>query len=231
MSKIILDLEFTGLDNQFISDNEIVQAKMINAETGKSIIKNFGSNKNLSAHVQIGHKVLRYFKEPLFDVSIFAFMLSEIGAEYGKCEYFGFGIDSDFKMLCKYDIEINITDIRTHYQLTEFELRMATEGSGLEETYLIVTGKYPEISNHSDLSELYLIKELYDSMTKYEKKDYFSIMPHGFCAGMPLSMYVSAYRRQADGYRYNNHDMLSRSLSYHISLTEEDEDDEYDMRW
>lgn len=42
----LIDLEFTGLDNSIIDDNEIIQVKILNFNNKKSIIKNFNSKKN-----------------------------------------------------------------------------------------------------------------------------------------------------------------------------------------
>jgi hypothetical protein len=56
----LIDLEFTGLDNSIISDNEIIQVKILNVNNKKSIIKNFNSKKELSAYTQLEHKIVRY---------------------------------------------------------------------------------------------------------------------------------------------------------------------------
>lgn len=219
----LIDIEFTGLDNQFINDNEIIQVKIINGE--KSILKNFNSNKPLSAYVQLEHKCVKYSDCDFFDNAHFISMLTEIGLSIDNTDFFGFGVDNDIKMLSKYGVNISVSDIRTHYQLTEFAYRMATEGSGLEETYFIVTGEYPPEASHSNLSEMLLIKRLFDKMNDFKKDDFYKCMPHGFCSGMPLEEYVESYRRQADGYRFNNIDLLSYSLSRAIGEIEYDFDE------
>jgi len=56
-------------------------------------------------------------------------------------------------------------------------------------------------------------------------------MPHGHCAGMPISQYTSNYRRSADGYRYNNSDLLAKSLTARIPayVSQDDDEDEEEL--
>ena len=223
----IIDLEFTGLDNSFINDNEIIQVKILNLENNKKIIKNFNSLKELGAYTQLEHKTARYTGCPLFSKEEFEAMLAQIGLSL-DAEFFGFGVDQDLKMLSSYNINIAINDIRTHFQCTEFAFRMATEGSGLEPTYLIVTGEYPPVVSHADYTEMILIEKLFDKMKEHEADTYMSIVPFGHCSGMLISDYVQEYRRQADGYRYNNSDVFAASLDAAIFEYEEDDDDSYD---
>lgn len=145
----LIDIEFTGLDNTFINDNEIIQVKILNIHNKKNIIKNFNSKKPLSAYTQLEHKVERYDDCPFFSLEEFIEMLTEIDLSIDS-DFWGFGVEMDINMLGKYGINITINDIRTHFQCTEFAYRMATEGSGLEETYLIVTGEYPPKASHAD---------------------------------------------------------------------------------
>lgn len=225
MQKILFDLEFTGLDNTYISDNEIIQLKMKNLSNGKTFFKNFGSKKELSAHCQLEHKVIRY-DDVLFSENEFLSALHEICGELSD-EFIGFGISKDIEMLYKYQIKIpNRADIRELFQRSEYEMRIATEGSGLEEIYFISTGDVP-ILNHSDISELDIIETLYNISNNLTLKSILSIMPHGHCAGMPISMYVENYRRAADGYRFNNYDLLAESLDYWVAVVEEENEDRY----
>ncbi len=223
----IIDIEFTGLDRTFINDNEIIQVKMMNIKNRKKVCRNFNSKKPLSAHTQLEHRVTKYIDCPYFSDSEFNNMLNEIELEIGNTKFYGFGNSMDIKMLQKYNIYISIIDIREHFQKTEYAYRMATEGSSLEATYLIVTGKYPDKKiSHSDVSELLLIEKLYYKMLKTPAKEYMAIVPHGHCAGMQICDYVVNYRRAADGYRYNNNDEFAKALDYYISLQGEEFEDE-----
>ncbi len=225
----IIDLEFTGLDNSFINDNEIIQVKILNLKNNKKIIKNFNSLKELGAYAQLEHRTARYTGCPLFSKEEFDAMLTQIDLSIDS-EFWGFGVTQDLLMLSAYNINITINDIRTFYQCTEFAYRMATEGSGLEPTYLIVTGEYPPIISHSDFSEMVLIETLFHKMKEYDADNYMSIVPFGHCSGMSISDYVQEYRRQADGYRYNNSDTFAYSLDAAIGELEYDDDDD-DEDW
>lgn len=216
---VLIDLEFTGLDNSIITDNEIIQVKMLNVNTKQSVIRNFNSNKQLSAHTQLEHKVVKYEDCPLFSNEELLAMMSEIDISI-EADFYGFGVDQDKKMLAKYGLHISINDIRTHFQKTDFAYRMATEGSGLEETFLIVTGEYPPTASHSDFSEMLLIEMLFNKMNEHDADCYMSVVPFGHCSGMSITDYVRNNRRQADGYRYNNSDEFSQALSNAIDELE-----------
>jgi hypothetical protein len=228
----VIDLEFTGLDNSYTLDNEIIQVKIINVNNKKSIIKNFFSIKELSAYAQLELKVIRYEGCPRFSPDEFVDMLTQVNLSI-DAEFWGFGVEQDKKMLAKYGIHMPINDIRTHFQKTKLAYRMATEGSGLEPTYLIVTGKYPPDVSHAGLSEMYLIEKLFEKMREYEADDYMSVVPFGHCAGMSIFDYVQKYRRQADGYRYNNSDAFASALFNAIEALEyvEDDFDDDDDDW
>jgi len=157
-------------------------------------------------------------------------MLAQIGLSLDS-EFWGFGVEQDVKMLAKYGINITINDIRTHFQCTEFAYRMATEGSGLEPTYLIVTGEYPPVISHSDFSEMILIETLFHKIKDYDADTYMSVVPFGHCSGMRISDYVQEYRRQSDGYRYNNSDAFAYALDAAIEELEYIEDDDMDEDW
>ena len=226
----LIDIEFTGLDNSVISDNEIIQVKILNVHNKKSVIKNFNSKKPLSAYTQLEHKVERYYDCPFFSLDELIGMINEIELSI-DAEFWGFGVDQDLKMLGKYGINITINDIRTHFQCTEFAYRMATEGSGLEPTYFIVTGEYPPTTSHADFSEMFLIERLFEKMKEHEADTYMSIVPFGHCSGMSIYDYVQEYRRQSDGYRYNNSDAFAYALDAAIEELEYIEDDDMDEDW
>lgn len=226
----LIDLEFTGLDNSFVNDNEIIQVKILNVNNNKSAIKNFNSKKELSAYAQLEHRTTRYEDCPLFSREEFEAMIAHIGLSLDS-EFWGFGVDQDLQMLGKYGCHITINDIRTHFQCTEFAYRMATEGSGLEPTYLIVTGEYPPQASHADFSEMILIEKLFEKMKEYDADTYMSVVPFGHCSGMPIHDYVQEYRRAADGYRYNNSDAFAYALDAAIEELEYVEYDFDDEDW
>jgi len=226
----LIDLEFTGLDNSIIDDNEIIQIKILNINNKKSIIKNFNSKKELSAYTQLEHRTVRYEDCPLFSLDELVGMLAHIDLSIDS-DFWGFGVEQDIKMLAKYGWHITINDIRTHFQRTELAYRMATEGSGLEPTYLIVTGDYPPKASHADFSEMILIEKLFEKMKEYNADTYMSVVPFGHCSGMLISDYVQEYRRQSDGYRYNNSDVFASALDAAIEELEYVEDGFDDEDW
>lgn len=158
MQTVIVDFEFTGLDNSFIKDNEIIQCKMLNVETGSAIIKNFASLKANGAGSFLVNKIDNSNEIVLFSEASFINLLVNIGVyDLGTTDdvvFYGFSPSTDIKMLKKYNIHISINCIRELLQLTEYEYKLATQGNNLETTYYIVTGKNPKIIDHGDLKEL-----------------------------------------------------------------------------
>lgn len=229
MQKVIIDCEFTGLDNTYVSDNEIVQVKMMNLRTQDVHCQSYGSKKPIGAYGQLLLGVKRYDEE-LFDKDMFRQQLEAINIKTSrKTIFYGYGVQQDISMLVKYDIGIEIVDIRGLLQRSRFAERMATEGSGLESAYVIVFGKEPDHMTHDGPDELQVIYDLYRKAIRLKKQEHIGVMPYGHCAGMPLREYVKKYRRAADGYRYNNNDLLAASLTANIpTYTAWDEDDEWD---
>lgn len=230
---ILLDFEFTGLDNTFVTDNEIVQMKAMLLD-GNSFLCNFYSKKPLCAYSFRSHRVERYSLAATFSKEIFDRDIAALIGEGNIPEYHGFSTSQDIAMLKKYGIEIKIIDLREQLQKSEFETRISTEGSGLEDIYFIVTGFIKEPS-HNGIEELHLIKELYEKVQTLKINKFHAAVPYGHCAGMPILSYIARYRRAADGYRYNNSDSFSDSLTNAIDIVEQEreyyseEDDEEDF--
>lgn len=72
MQKVIIDCEFTGLDNTYMSDNEVVQLKVMNLKTKQSESRSYSSEKLIGAHAQLMLGTKRYdgdlfTKECFFD--------------------------------------------------------------------------------------------------------------------------------------------------------------------
>lgn len=228
MKKIIIDFEFTGLDNSFISDNEIVQFKAMNVDSGETICVNYNSEKEINSYGYLIHKVKKY-EGVKFTMIEFIHTLDTIGASIDD-EFYGFGTTQDTLMLKKYGINFitPIKDIREMYQLSDFDFKLALEGSGLEVVYYTVTNEITELTNHNGTDELFLMNRLLTHVKDLKLKKYFAVMPFGFCAGMPLGEYIIKYRRSSDGYRYNNSDLLAQSLTHTIEQLEPVSDWEYE---
>lgn len=215
VKKVIIDFEFTGLDNTYINNHEIIQVKAYDIQTGKSLCKNFSSTTPISAGAYVKTGIRIYSQAPKFSKEEFLSLCAELSIEDNSVCFFGYSISQDIKMLNKYGISIpNYFDIKDSYLLSvEYEERMSKEGSSLESLYYIVFNRLPN-SNHGDASELKPIVELYTNIPNLTHKETLEFVPHGHCSGMPIQEYFSNYRKQADGYRYNNNDLFAKSLHY-----------------
>lgn len=144
-------------------------------------------------------------------------------------------------MLKKYSVEIEIMDLQEKIRLNpQYEQELAVGCSSMEAAYFLLTGKKPLLDTHLGLAELDLVRVIYQHVIRFtDCNELLTLMPHGHCAGMPISQYVSEYRRAADGYRYNNSDLLASSLTAeiteHVSCYDDEEwdyeEDDEDEEW
>ncbi|QEL17846.1 hypothetical protein [Limnoglobus roseus] len=237
VKNILIDEEFTGLDNTFIQDNEIVQLKLMDADTGDGIRIDFRATKPVSLFHRL-HCGLEgeYPGEASFTAAAFETALAKIGVTpESERRYFGYGVSSDTAMLRKYRVKIEIVDLQELIRLNpEYEQQMAVGGSSMEVAYLLLTGKRPPLDTHFGLGELDLIREIYRKVMAFTGcNTLLSVMPYGHCAGMPIDEYVAGYRRAADGYRFNNSDLLAKSLTARIParVFYHDDEDDFDDDW
>lgn len=229
---ILIDLEFTGLDNTFIQDNEIVQLKLMDADTGDGICIDFRANKPVSHYHQL-HCGLEgeYPGQASFTAAAFETALERIGVTpESERRYFGYSVSTDAAMLKKYGVKIEIVDFQERIRLNpEYEQQMAVGGSSMEAAYLLLTGNRPPLDTHFSLAELALIREIYQRVMAFpDGNALLSVMPYGHSAGMPIAEYVAKYRRAADGYRFNNSDLLAKSLTARIPTRVFYDEDDFD---
>jgi hypothetical protein len=92
---------------------------------------------------------------------------------------------------------------------------MATQWCSLECCAYYVLGDFYK-PKHNGTEEVELIKSMIKETWLEEKRNLYTLYPWWFMAGMPLSEYCVDYRRNADWYRYNNNNLLSKSLDNYI---------------
>ena len=223
MNNIIIDFEFTGLPTK-IHDPEICQMLVKNITNGKSVIKNFKTvfPMTASAIVCCGGDPTKD-AEDIFCFEEFLKVLGEVGASLAD-DFYGFGIKTDKNILKEYDITLpHYYDIQEMLQCSDKEFSIAVGGRSLEACYYIVTGKIMNTA-HGTTAELDAIEALYQYIKKYlennKLKQHLTYMPWGDYAGVPISEYVKEERRRADGYRFNNSDLLAVSMDYWIEYNE-----------
>lgn len=241
IKNILIDIEFTGLDNTYIKDNEIIQLKLMDADSGDGVCVNYKASKPVSIYHRINERLDGEYKgRTIFSAESFAKALKKIGVgQDDKTKFFGYSASMDQSMLLKYGLEIEIVDLQELVRRNPvYELDLAIGCASMEAAYLLLTGKKPPLRTHLNLSELSLIREIYLKAVDFtELNDFLTLMPYGHCAGMPIRQYVAAFRRAADGYRLNNNDLLARSLTANIPAYVstpwrddddcDDDDDEY----
>lgn len=226
MRNFIIDIEFTGLDNTYIKDNEIIQLKFFDVENEKSYVFNYSSEKQSGAgaflvHGIINNKELPKFSFREYNTAITTILINPV-EEY---TFWGYSVSQDKQMLIKYGITAEIKDMREILQLSPLEERLSKEGSSAECAYYMITGKIFN-ADHGSADELTLLYEIYKFCKTAIKREFLFYVPHGHCAGMPISEYILEYRRAADGYRFNNNDIFAASLSYAIECYEYEQMDE-----
>lgn len=221
MANIIIDFEFTGLYN-YCNRPEVVQVLAMNVDTNESVRANFRSKNPMTAGALVccgGYNPTENATEYFSADKFYKLLREEISATPSD-HYFGFGIRTDRTVLFKeYGVEFaNYTDLSELCMLTEgLELRMALEGRSMECVYYMITGKV-RTPQHGTFEELDMIKRIYDHVVYADgiikpTHGMLNYMPHGEMAGMPIYDYCLQYRRRADGYRFNNSDLLARTMT------------------
>ena len=208
-NKIIIDFEFNGLPRYNFMP-EITQAKMKNLTNGQTVCKNFKTHKKGVGRLFYGEiKGEKYFSSKEFSE-----LLKTIGGSE-KDTFYGFSIKTDKRLLASYQIYISdYRDIQEHLMLKKkYEKEMAYGGRSLEYCYFMITGEVASV-DHNSIEELNLIEKCYEA-TRGKKMKHLTMFPWGDDAGMPLNDYCYDNRRRADGYRYNNNDILAMSLNYY----------------
>lgn len=226
MNDILIDFEFTGLPTK-LHKPEICQMLIKNITNGKSCIKNFKTvvPMTASAIVCCGGDPTKDATE-YFDLNMFIDTLEDVGASMVD-SFWGFGIKTDKNVLRDYDIRLpHYYDIQELLQRSDKEFSIALGGRSLEACYYIVTGNIMNTA-HGTTDELDAIEALYQYIDKYlednEISTYLEYMPWGDYAGVPIRRYVEEERRRADGYRFNNSDLLAASMDYWIEYNEYDD--------
>ena len=227
--KIIIDFEFNGLPRYGFMP-EIAQVKMKNLTNGKSVCQNFKTHNK-----GFGRGYYGLIKgDKLFSQKEFYKLLKTIGAS-DKDAFYGFSIETDKELLSSYNIYLSTyIDIQEQLMLKKkYERPMAMGGRSLEFCYYLVAKEVVAV-DHNTADELALIERLFYA-TRGKKQKHLTVYPWGQEAGMPLDLYVDDNRRRADGYRYNNNDILATSLDYYINqeetcffndeFTDDDDDD------
>ena len=227
---IIIDFEFNGLPRYGFMP-EITQVKMKNLTNGNAVCQNFKTHKK-----GFGQGYYGLIKgDKLFSQKEFYKLLKTIGAS-DKDAFYGFSIKTDKELLSSYNIYLSTyIDIQEHLMLKKkYERPMAMGGRSLEFCYYLVTKEVVTV-DHNSSDELALIERLFYA-TRGKKQKHLTVYPWGPEAGMPLDLYVDDNRRRADGYRYNNNDILAISLDYYInqaesswSFDDEEDDDDYNI--
>lgn len=228
--KIIIDFEFNGLPRYGFMP-EISQVKMKNLTNGKSVCQNFKTHNK-----GFGRGYYGLIKgDKLFSQKEFYKLLKTIGAS-DKDAFYGFSIKTDKELLSSYNIYLSTyVDIQEQLMLKKkYERPMAMGGRSLEFCYYLVAKEVITV-DHNSADELALIERLFYA-TRGKKNKHLTVYPWGPEAGMPLDLYINDNRRRADGYRYNNNDVLATSLDYYIdqaesswSFDDEEDDDDYNI--
>ena len=249
MKKIncILDCEFTGLDNGYIDDNEIISISYLIFDDEKNIIekwyKNFSSKKENSVWSFLVNGLKKSDLPENFFFNKEKFM--EIFKNYDiddDINFIFFAESMDKKMLAKYGIYFidNTEDVQENMRLCrKYEEKMAREGSSLECCYFYIFEKKLEIKHNKTFE----VEKIFEMILEDEKimarsscdDSYFNFYPFGYWAWMPLYEFCEENRKNADWYRYNNNDILSCSLNYCCDIIDgrryddEDEEDFFDI--
>lgn len=218
---IILDLEFNGLPRYNFTP-EISQVKLYNTETKVTYCYNYKTKNKATIGSLL--KTGKITGEKLFSCEEFYKIIKEVtDRPLEEIRFVGFSNKTDKEILKGYGIEISFYDLQEELMLSRsYEKALAENGRSMETCYYILFNK--EITpSHNGIEELFPLIKIYKVVKQLYKNKYLTVYPWGEEAGMPLKEYIENNRRRADGYRFNNNDILAMSLNNLI-----DGDDDYD---
>lgn len=236
MKNIIIDFEFTWLDNNYITDNEIIWMSYMDIDTKESKSFIFSSEKKNAIGSYLVNRITPEEQNGLIKFSK-EFFEEIFGKDFSRTtKFYFFSASQDVKMLKKYGIHIGtsyLIDVQDEMRrCDDYEYTMAREGSSLECCYYMIM--WEELKSlHTETNEVKAIYEMIAKMKNIECRSHYTVYPWGAWAGMPLDDFCIEYRRNADWYRYNNVDTLASSLDYYCSVIDEaydysDDDEEFD---
>ena len=239
----IIDFEFNGLPRYNFKPeiSQVKIAKVIGGTTNivASKIESYKTHKKTTAGSYLtcgkiqgeGYFTKHKFLKLLMEVAEPSDLA--INPETGEILLYGlvgFSNKTDWEVLSHYNSRFELenqycyTDIQESLMLSSIELKMAKEGRSMETCYYLLTGK--EVApSHGALEELYPLIEMWEiiyneKITFHNRLKYFPWGDHG---GMPLKKYCEENRRRADGYRYNNNDLLAKALDYYCEQIDSEE--------
>lgn len=185
--RIIIDFEFTWLDNSFIKDNEIISMSYFDIDKKISKVFYFSTNKKntVTSFLKNGITEEDQKDNPLFSKNFF---LNTIDIE--NSDIYGFGTSSDKKMLAKYDINFEYKDdIQAMLRKTKYEETIAKEWRSFESCCYIVLN---EIFNqvHKWTYEVDKMYDLFQIATKLREERILKYVPYGGYAWMLIEDFV-----------------------------------------
>ena len=216
-NNIIIDIEFNGLP-RYNFKPEVTQVKLYNLNNNKQICLNYKTKKK----AQLGSLLVtgEINGEKYFSKKELGKALKTIDASVDD-NFIGFSTKTDKEILWSYSIELNYNeDLQETLMRSKYERKMAYNGRSMETCYYILMGKPIEVS-HNGIEELSPLVEMYHQTRGLRLKKYLTVYPWGTEAGMPLKDYIESFRRRADGYRYNNNDILAESLDHYVEIIED----------
>lgn len=215
-TNVVIDFEFNGLP-KVTYQSEICQVKIAYKADEQWVKKSYNFKTRKKPQISAFLKTGTIEGEKLFTKKRFLHLLKENGIEEND-NFIGFSIGTDKEILKSYNIHLHYTkDLQEEVSRTRYEKKLAINGRGLEACYQLITGKQWS-SLHNDTGELDPLIEILELIEPLRKKGKLTVFPYGELAGMPLRLYCEDYRRRADGYRYNNSDLLAKSLDYYCDL-------------
>lgn len=220
MNLAIIDFEFTGLDSTHYRDNEILETKIAVVDDDFNVVQakiwiHKTDKQNGIGSMLINGITSNEQTEEKFSADWFQSSLAKMGITIGGTVY-GFGVSTDVRMLEKYGVNIGIVDIQEMMSATEeYGALMAEHGRSMETCHAICTGTVKRVA-HKGTDELYMIAEIAKRASVATPINELTVMPWGFARGMPIDEYVVSHRRNADGYRFHNSDILAQSLTAEI---------------
>lgn len=238
--KVFIDFEYTGIDNELSTDNEVIAMYLLE-EWKPLIAKIYSSDKENTVGSFLVNGITKEMQEwkPKYDSKeiLTALWVDTVYQLAKDFVFYWYWIKTDqekaFRGLDLFFSELEYIDIQ---ELFHSNKKTAKQLIIHWDSLNVVSKLYlDKIPSHTTWEEVVIMKELLELITSDEYKKaqtpYYIYVPYGFAKWAEIKEFVENSRRTADGIRYNNDNLYSKTLDHYCNevdyeIWREEEDDE-----
>ena len=229
--KVFIDFEYTGIDNELSRNNEVIAMYLLE-EWKPLIAKIYSSDKENTVGSFLVNGITKEMQEwqPKYNSKdiLTALWVDTVYQLAKDFVFYWYGIKTDkekaFIGLDLFFSDLEYIDVQ---ELFHSNKKTAEQLIIHWDSLNVVSKLYlDKVPSHTTWEEVIIIKELFELITsdeyKKEQTKFYIYVPYGFAKWLKIEDFVEENRRTADGIRYNNDDLYSRTLDHYCELYDYD---------